>query len=343
MGGIRYWKVEVHMSDTARLIISLKNSENQRLREIPTRIALHRDDQKMGNTITRNFVAPREAFDLPVFPLGTWRCDVDPARYETRGFFFPVRPNKPPVEKDLWLPRRVRAGWNAKFARWNQLEPRYGPLKKLLDKSPRLQLKIKGSGQKRPLGRFAGATYDDIDERHLIEGKVGMLNLYAKMMATPVPGANARRWFFGLQELLVIQRDRIIGIASSSMAKLIWKIAQQPDFFPMYGKAPATLHVKNIEAGIAALNLPEPVQRGKLYSIKSRDRIGVLQLTIGPVKNSAGETRFILDADIDENGNLLKHFGDTIKHRFNGGTHPFHVYDILHRALEKPLLGYHLV
>ncbi len=48
-------------------------------------------------------------------------------------------------------------------------------------------------------------------------------------------------------------------------------------------------------------------------------------------------------ADIDENGNLLKHFGDWIGHQSNGGTHPYHVYDLLHRALAEPLMGYRLV
>ena len=79
-----------------------------------------------------------------------------------------------------------------------------------------------------------------------------------------------------------------------------------------------------------------------MHSVKTRDEIGVLQLTVAFAKEN-GTDRFVLDADIDERGNPLLHFGDFLRHRITGkGTHPYEVYDLLHESLEDPLLGYRL-
>ncbi len=85
------------------------------------------------------------------------------------------------------------------------------------------------------------------------------------------------------------------------------------------------------------------VSTANMHSVKTREPIGVLQLTVAFAKEN-GQDRFLLDADIDERGNPLLHFGDFLRHRITGkGTHPYEIYDFLHESIDTPLLGYRLM
>ena len=319
------------------LVLRLHNFEGQIIRNVSTRLQFRKDQKQAGNAINRTFASGRERFKVPAFPLAVWDCWVTAQRFEIRntGFFRPMQGQR--IEREIWLPRKVGADWATRFARWDQLTGRFAPLRKLLTNSPNLTLRIKNKGS-RPLGSFTGNTYDDVDDRQLILGKAGLLNMYAKLMATPVPGVPGVPWFAGIQRLLGIQRDRVVGIVNPGMARTVRRILDNPSAFPGYRNASTGEHFKK---NIRPL-IPPTFSKIRDYSVKTRDRIGVLQLVIAEVRNPQGQTVFTLDADIDENGNLLKHFGDFIKHQFNGGTHPFHVHDILHRTLKSPLLAYRL-
>ncbi len=321
----------------ADVVLRLRNFEDQIIKNVPTRLRFRRNQQPTGNAINRMFTSGQEGFNIPAFPLAVWDCSVAAQRYEIRntGFFRPNDGRR--IEREIWLPRNVRAAWATKFAHWNQLTGKFTALRNLPANSPSLMLRIR-NGSSRPLGNFTGNTYDDVDDHQLILGKAGLLNMYAKLMATPVPGAPGFPWFAGIQRLLGIQRDRIVGVVKPGMAKTVRRIRENTSAFPGYQGAPPGAHFeKNIKPLI-----PPAFSAVKVYSIKSRERIGVLQLVIAEVTYPQGQTVYALDADVDENGNLLKHFGDFIKHQFNGGTHPFHVYDILHRTLKTPRLAYRL-
>jgi hypothetical protein len=80
-----------------------------------------------------------------------------------------------------------------------------------------------------------------------------------------------------------------------------------------------------------------------MFSIKSDEKLGNLQLTLAPAKDAAGNPVLLLDADIDENGVLLKHFFDLLKHRFTGGTHPFDIHEVLVFSEPNVDVGYQLV
>lgn len=255
------------MPDNARLILRLRNFENRTLRDITTRVKFFRDGNQTGDTRTVDFAAGRQVFDLE-FDRGTYKCLVAARRYEARAFFFPVRTGGEPVEHELILPRRARAGWNARFVKWDELGAQYKPFKKLLAGSPRLDLKIKSSGKHVSIGSFTSETYDDDDQRDLREGKAGLLNMYAKLTEITAPGMNGRSWWAAMRELLVIQRDRVIGIADPKMAALVKKIAGQAAFFPFYGKAPAKLHPKNIKAGLKSAGINGQLE--KLFSVKTK-------------------------------------------------------------------------
>ena len=319
------------------VVLRLHNFEGRIIKNVSTRLQFRRDQQQAGNAINRTFASGQERFKVPAFPLAVWDCWVTAQRYEIRntGFFRPMQGQR--IEREIWLPRKVGADWATRFARWGQLTGKFAPLRRLLANSPNLKLRIRNRPS-RPLGNFTENTYDDVDDRQLILGKAGLLNMYAKLMATPVPGTPGWPWFAGIQRLLSIQRDRIVGVVHPSMAKKVRMIRENTSAFPGYQGASVGEHFKkNIKPLIS-----QTFSKGDVYSIKSRERIGVLQLVIAEVRTPQGQTVYMLDADVDENGNLLKHFGDFIKHQFNGGTHPFHVYDILHRTLKAPLLAYKL-
>jgi len=45
----------------------------------------------------------------------------------------------------------------------------------------------------------------------------------------------------------------------------------------------------------------------------------------------------------DENGRLLAHLGDVIKHKITGGTHPIDIHEFLVLANKNIELGYDLI
>ena len=334
------------MPDT-KLTIHLTNFEEKPLRDIPTEVTFfdNRGDQ-VGDTASMRFPTGEADFNLEGFARGQYRCRVAAQRYEEQGLFFFVAGRRKSIQRTLILPRNARAEnppWNARFNKWASLGADYRRFKDLLKASPRLELKDKDTGNHASLGRLTASTYEDDDPRPLREAKAGLLNMYAKMSAISPPRGNESSWWSALDELLVIQRDRVIGLANPTLTDLIRRIQRKPGLYPYYGRAPATLHRKNILAGVKVLGLTAQESDVKLQSVKTKEKYGVLQLTLGEVNTREGQTVTILDADVDENGDLLKHFGDMISHKFNGGTHPFHVYDILHRISDNPLLGYSLV
>jgi hypothetical protein len=70
---------------------------------------------------------------------------------------------------------------------------------------------------------------------------------------------------------------------------------------------------------------------------------------LAPVKKAgSAEVMWLLDTDIDENGQFVKHLYDALfKHKFTGGTHPFDIHECLKKKAliaERSLdLGYELV
>ena len=63
-----------------------------------------------------------------------------------------------------------------------------------------------------------------------------------------------------------------------------------------------------------------------MVSIKSTHAKGNFQLTITHLANP---DEVLLDTDIDENGDLLGHLFDLVRHKLTGGTHPHDIHEIL--------------
>ena len=251
--------------------------------------------------------------------------------------------------------------WEPRFINWSDLSSHYKPLKKVLSESDQLHLRIKNQKKLIPLGAFCGTTYDNITSKDIIEGKAGLLNMYARMQGTKVvPGEKGYYWWNGVKKLLVIQRDRIVGIISECMAKEIQHIYQNSNDMDYYNAEKPTVdimhfqgrifswlsqvpilkhisflkngHIKNIEAGFKVISKGKYKRISPLFSIKTTNKKGVLQLTIGKYRHLPGKKEYwILDADIDENAAPLHHFRDGVEHLITGkASHPFQIYDIIH-------------
>ena len=209
---------------------------------------------------------------------------------------------------------RKPESWTSRFVGWNYLPAAFSSLKRVLRDSTDVVLKAGDA-----IGRFTEGIYDQASDPALRLAKAGLLNLFTKLTRMIAPDTN-RSWFSFVKEILVIDRECFVDIGSYE-----------------YNNAGAGNHHGNLPV---RFNVP----KSKMYSIKSDVRKGNIQLTIGPGTDpTTGEPVFLLDADIDESGDLFGHLVDIFKHKFSGGTHPFDIREFL--LLEKPgaNVGYTLV
>ena len=337
------------------LVIRLKNFASEDVRDVDTKVTLMYAAPNHGRTDTqvhrRRFFDGEETFKIESPAHARWTGWVDADRYERRGIESFRLTNKSPIEQEIYLPRNELDDWAPEFDPWSDLDE---SLQKLLERSSDLRLKIRGKKNLESLEWSTKEAYDriNVNNREHILGRSGLLNLYAKLNSLKLPDQLQsqdqadRTWLTYIKRLLGVQRDRIVGVVDKKMAKAVKQIHKCPGDYSDYNSAPVGHHYKkNIKPLIPETYSSDNSSEDPLveaYSIKSREKIGVLQLVIAKIRKDDGKFVYMLDADIDENGNLLKHFGDVIKHQFNGGTHPYHVYDILH-FIEKPPSAYRLV
>ncbi|HWP43138.1 MAG TPA: hypothetical protein VNO14_07890, partial [Blastocatellia bacterium] len=103
-----------------------------------------------------------------------------------------------------------------------------------------------------------------------------------------------------------------------------------------YMESPAFNHHGNMPAEYG-------VAKSRMFSTKSKEDKGNLQLTLGPGKDAEGKDVLVLDADIDEEGRLIPHLASVFKHKVTGkGTHPHDIHEYLHLAIPGAPLGYEL-
>ena len=333
------------MATNRRLVIRPFNSECRPIEDVEARIVFRKNASTKIKAFKTNFAGGEAVVPIPAnVGHAVLDCVIEVPRYEHRSVgFLPFLSD--PVVRDLWLPRNPAGGWNTRFTRWAKLGPEYEELKKVLRRSKNLHARIRRNGKIVPLGRFIEDRYDDVDLPDMIEAKAGLLNLYAKLMASTIPCKKGRPWFPLIKEIFFIQRDRIVGLAPPEMRDWVFNLTEQGRWrsFVQYDTAPAKNHEKNINRLLEMDTFLGQFQIDRIFSVKSTDEIGNLQLVIADVTDSNGARHAVLDSDVDENGRLARHIGDRISHRLTGkGTHPFHVYEILHRALDNPRLGYRL-
>lgn len=274
---------------------------------------------------------PPHKFRVPAFPQEkNLICDVTPSRYRTRTSDIFTLTDGETMVRNLTL-FRLPDKWSANFTAWEQLSSHFQPLKDVLEKSP--AVKVKGG---KLLGKLTEATYDGISEKKEVFAKAALLNLFTKLTDLKEPTAGDEPWFSFIKQIVEIGRERFIGIVDPKMGEVVRTIKDNIGKFKDYENTIAQNHFGNIPAAFK-------VQKSKMFSIKSSENQGNVQLTMAPGKDSAGNDVMVLDADIDENGEMFKHLMDLFKHKFSGGTNPFDIHEFLALSSPNRPLGYELV
>lgn len=278
---------------------------------------------------------PVRRFTLPAFPQEkNLVCEITPSRYRRANTgVFMLTDNKVTIRNPIVL--RSPDKWAPRFVPWNLLPGDFLALKDVLDASPRVR--VKGG---RVFDKLARETYDAVTEKKSVLAKMALLNLYAVLSLTKEPVAGRSPWSSFVKQIFLIDRERFIGFVDAKMGTIIRAIKDDIGSFPDYKHTPATNHFDGIQEAV-----PEGFQviKSKMFSIKSAEDHANIQLTIAPTKDLNGNEVLVLDADIDENGRLLEHLADLIKHKINGGTHPIDIHEFLVLANRNIALGYDLV
>ncbi|HEY0172456.1 MAG TPA: hypothetical protein VGB98_15650 [Pyrinomonadaceae bacterium] len=274
---------------------------------------------------------PSHRFALPAFPQERQMfCEVTPPRFLQRKSGVFLLTDGETVSRNLTLFRRSDK-WKAEFVAWDSLPNLHLPLKKVLDGSP--AVKVKGGGK---IGKFTQATYDNVGDQKTVLAKAALLNLYVKTTETLDPTGAGEPWFSFVREVLEIGRERFVAVVNPEMEAHVRAISDNIGDFPDYKKTNAQNHFNSFPA---AFN----VVRSRMVSVKTKEENGNLQLTMARGKDPSGADIFLLDADIDENGKLMQHIADLLRHKFNGGTHPFDIHEYLVFSDPNRPLGYTLV
>jgi hypothetical protein len=276
---------------------------------------------------------PPHRFALPAFPQEkNLVCEVTTPRFRQRRSAVFTLTDGETIVRNLTLFRRSDK-FSASFTAWNQLPSLFLPLKNTLNNSSAVKIKGKGG---RLLGKFTEAIYDGVTDKAEVFAKAALLNIYTKLTDLKEPTGGQEPWFSFVREIIEIGRERFIAIADPRMGELVRAMKSNLDAFKDYRNTPAQNHFGNIPAVF------QP-QKSKMFSIKSTEDHGNVQLTMCPGQDAAGNDVLILDADIDEDGKLVAHLADLFKHKITGGTNPFDIYEYLSLTDPNRPLGYELV
>jgi hypothetical protein len=273
---------------------------------------------------------PRHVFPLPAFPQeDNLVCEISPTRWRMRTTGFFTLTDQEPITRNLTVLRQPRK-WQPVFEPFGTLPVELAPLRQMLDQSP--EVRVMSGGEK--LGFFVGTVYDGVTAARTVLAKIGLLNVFAKLRDTQAPTAGNPPWSSFIEELLEIAPDRIIALVRPEMGDVVQKIRENIDSHPDYERAGADLHFANMPPRFG-------VAKSRMFSVKTTDEKGNLQLTLGPGTAPDGTTKvLVLDADIDENGEALAHALDVFKHKVTQqGTHPIDIHECLCLARIAPL-GY---
>jgi hypothetical protein len=323
------------MGNTGFLEVTLRDVAGVRIEDPKTEFTFFRMPQRtqLGDILTFKLPPNPLSFKLPAFPQAhAIACTINPDLYRTwdSGTQIFTLADQQTLRVEFTVARKPQS-WNARFTRWDQLSQQFNPLKRALKNSPTVVV----AGNAKP---FTEAGFDDVDDDPSRLAKTALMNLYAKMTLLIEPAEDELNWFSFVDRILSIGRERMIAVVRPGLADLVRFIRNNHKTFrEEYEPADSSLHFKNFPAEFRSTFQPSD-----MFSIKSTEALGNLQLTLAPAKDAAGQNILLLDADIDENGELLRHFFDLLKHRFTGGTHPYDIHEILRHSNRDFDFGYTL-
>lgn len=319
--------------ETLPVTFALRDVAGQLIRDPETFFTFRRlaDNRQIGDQIELPLAGRLVSFDVPV-TQGVAVCDVDPKRFR-----FTVSPvffasSGPPVRKDLQLIREP-AEWTPRFTRWDDLPGTFASLKRALEHSPDVTL-FKGTDPLADL--LVGDAYDGLTGEAVTLAKTALLNTYFRLMQSAEP-ASGRPWFSFVRRILAIGRERFLALVDADMEDAVRRIDTHiGQFRADYERTPAANHRGNVPPDLQS-------RISSMVSIKSSHHRGNFQLTL---THLASPDEVLLDADVDESGDLLSHFLDLFKHKRTGGTHPHDIHELLTLQEGKTPgfdLGYRLV
>lgn len=216
--------------------------------------------------------------------------------------------------------------WQPSFLQFNALPSGFDRLKEVLGRSQEIKVR-NGEG----LALFVESKYDQVTEssdERTRAAKLGLLNLYTKMSNLLEPVENRVSWFSFVDEVLEIAQSRMIALVRPEMARKVLTITQDFGDFDDYKPTPSDNHFVNMPVRFG-------VEKDEMFSVKTKDKKGNLQLTFGPGSLN-GKDVMVLDADIDESGTLLEHLKDVLRHKITKQqTHPFDVHEFIANELHE--------
>lgn len=316
--------------------LGLLDVKNRPANDPKTRVSFFRTSDNKEISQARDMAFPPvRRFTVPAFPQEkNLLCEVTPSRFRPASTdIFTLTDGKVTRRNPVVL--RLPDKWTPQFVPWNLLSGEFLSLQDVLKNSPGIRVKNGASFDK-----LVEAIYDGVTENKAVLAKMALLNLFAVLEVTKEPTKEVASWFSFVKQIFLIDRERFIAFVDSKMGEIIRAIKDNLSDFPDYKNTPAGIHFEGIQKA-----LPEGFKafKSKLFSVKTTEEHANIQLTIALVKDPDGNEVTVLDVDIDENGRLLEHLADLIKHKITGGTHPIDIHEFLVLAHPNLAFGYDLI
>jgi hypothetical protein len=272
-------------------------------------------NRQVGDQLAFALAGTAPVFKLPPQTGDVFFCEIDPRRFRfAQSPVFFASPG-PPVRRQAQLFREP-GEWTPRFTSWDALPAAFDNLKDVLSASPQIAV------FKEPVtiaDPFVAAAYDDVTDARVMLAKTALLNCYFRLSRASEPISASRSWFSFVKRIIAIGRERFLAYVDPEMNTVVRQIHGHIDQFREYERTPAENHRGNVPAALQS-------RISRMISIKSSHDKGNFQLTLTEL---AAPDEVLLDADIDESGDLLGHFLDLFKHKISGGTHPHDIHELL--------------
>lgn len=304
--------------ETLQVTLQLRDVSNRLIRDPETFFTFRRvsDRRQIGDQLAMELTGAPTVFNLPAATGEILVCEIDAQRFRFAHSPVFFRTPGPPITKETRLLREPEA-WTPRFTRWNTLPASFGHLKTVLAASPKVTL----FRDVQPIAELlVDDAYDAMSGQAVSLAKTALLNIHYRLTATREPVSGTRTWFSFVKRFVAIGRERCLAFVEPEMETLVRQIHTHIDEFRAgYEQTPAENHRGNVPVALQS-------RITSMISIKSAHSKGNFQLTLTRL---SGPDEVLLDADIDESGELLAHVADLFKHKITGGTHPHDIHDLL--------------
>jgi hypothetical protein len=320
---------------TLQVTLELRDVTNRLIRDPETYFTFRRvsDRRQIGDQIAMEVTGAPNVFNLPAATGELLVCEIDPQRFRFAHSPVFFQSPGPAITKVVSLLREPEA-WTPRFTRWSTLPAGFADLKRVLSASPNVTL----FKEVEPLADLlVDSAYDRMTGGPVAQAKTAFLNAHYRLNTAREPVSGTRTWFSFVSRLVAIGQERFLAFVDPEMETLVRQVHTHiEEFRADYERTPAENHRRNVPPALQS-------RITNMISIKSSHSKGNFQLTL---THLSGPDEVLLDADIDESGELLAHCVDLFKHKITGGTHPHDIHDLLalqDGALPGFDLGYRLV